>query len=141
MRTYWLIFKPTYSWLGFFLHERFGHCLVCTKDNYNWLILDPKNSHLNWEIPAKSVNDDFPKEVTNIYKYPIIKITMDNIFKEPPSWRFGFSTCVTVVCYIMGLKIKALTPYKLYKKLLEINDYEMDKFGIREISLIGGKFS
>lgn len=141
MRSYWIVFKPTSNYLSFFLKKDFGHCLILTHDEFNWIEIDPRNSFLHLKIPARTLQDNYPLEIAKKYKYPIVKVTLEDHIKIPPAWRFGFGSCVSFVLYSIGLEVNVLTPYKLYKKLLSLSKKEMVKLKIMDISLIGGKFS
>jgi len=114
---YYLVFIQGDHWVSRWLKKDCSHVLVYAKDKYNWIKLDPSTSKLMWEICPYSVSD----HRVPYYLHPrarIIKIRTSRNAKWFAKWRF--SHCVNFVSYSIGIKIKALTPWRFYKKLIKL---------------------
>lgn len=134
--NYWLVFKQSQGyWLQKFLRVGFGHVFVVTKDDYNWIVIDPHKLKLVTVIAPFKASEDFPRILVKD-GYKVIKVsTYDReTSKKLRYWQPNF--CVPIVKYILGIKVNAWTPYGLYKKLLSLNEKQKHATGIKSVKLI-----
>lgn len=140
-KTYWIVFKNAGDnppWWTLFMKAGFEHCLILTQDEFNWFTLDPTRRNLDFLILYYSPKYNFPHELRTKTKVKIIKITMAPLKKDILVTKFFLINCVTMVKYIMGLHIRASTPWQLYKKLRRLrNDFKgKEKLGIDSIKFL-----
>ena len=134
-QEFWIIFTKGNAWYTKLLKRGFGHMIVVTRDQYNWIILDPQHLMLKITIPAAPVDKDLPRAIA--YEHDrIIKLSFCNRATHPSFGMFGLRTCVTMVKYMLGLRVWALTPYALFRKLLRFNQRAMDSHGLTSITRI-----
>jgi hypothetical protein len=132
--TYWIIFKQgEYIWTRF-LKKGFGHVSLITKDKFNWIVLDPTYNHLDWNIPSISTDDDITDYIDP--SYAVIKITKNMSYECPKFPIINVSPCVSFIRYILGIKKNIITPYKLYKFLINLPRTSYKRYGILEISVL-----
>lgn len=133
---YWLVFKQSEGyWLQKFLKKGFGHVFVITKDDYNWIVIDPHKLKLMTVIAPYQTSENFPRLLVND-GYKVLKVTTYDrkTSNKLCYWQFNF--CVPIVKYILGIKVKSWTPYGLYKKMLRLNEKQKHSTGIKTIQLI-----
>lgn len=132
---YWIIFRASDRWYRRFLHTNFGHCFILTKDKYNWLEINQTLSRLRLTILPFANNDDVPRKYKDHLTY--CQIVYVKLEKESTRKGMGMMpTCVGIVKHIMGLKLFALTPYQLYKKLLKMDCRAKARHNIEQVKLI-----
>lgn len=129
---YYLLFNEGDHWIRRILKKDFNHITVLTKDSYNWITINPRFRHLNWVILPISSDEDAIKKYYSEFK--CIKICTG--YSGPKLGAFGFINCIKLARYITGLHVNALTPYKLYKKLLKIKHSGKPIFNLFSIELI-----
>lgn len=135
-QDYWLVFKQSNGyWLQKFLRFGFGHVFVITRDEYNWMVIDPHKLKLVTAIAPYKATENFPRMLVGD-GYKVIRIsTYDrSTNKKLFYWQPNF--CVPMVKYILGIKVGAWTPYGLYKKLLRLNEGQKHATGIKSVQLI-----
>jgi hypothetical protein len=129
----WLIFKQGEGyWMQRFLKKGFGHVLLLTKDQYNWIYLDPHKLRLTCGIPPYTVDDNLPKMLKD-EGYTVIQVTFFDRDTHKKLRHSRLNNCVSFVKYAMGIKLWAFTPYGLYKKLLRLNKTQRFINGITEV--------
>jgi hypothetical protein len=106
MDTIYIAFTDSDSWFKHFLKPGFGHCLVLLPFTEEWLEVDPSSTVLQFHKRTHS-------QITHYTKILKVKLNGYN-FKGIP---LKFLSCVTMVEYMLGRNINAITPYRLYKKL------------------------
>ena len=136
-QTYWIVFKKGVGWYCPFMKQNFGHCLILTQDGFNWYICDPTRRKLEFKILSYNPKYNLPNFLHKQEGHKLIKLTMlDTQHTYIPS--ITFFSCVTIVKYILNLKMVAFTPYQLYNKLrkLERNLFKQVTYGIKSISVL-----
>ena len=132
----WLVFKSAHGyWLNKFLKRGFGHVLFLTKDKYNWFYLDPHQLRLTYGISPYETSVNVPRLLRN-EGFTVVKITF---FDRATHRKLRYShlcTCVSFVKYAMGISIRCLTPYGLFKKLLTLTEKQKFKNGIVQVKNI-----
>jgi hypothetical protein len=136
LTEYWLVFSDSTQWISAFLKPGFSHCYVLTRDAYNWMVINPELLYLRAEIAPIPANEDLISIWCQPYE-TVVKLT----FKPRHTMmRFGICgmySCVTIVRYVLGLQgIKALTPYRLYKKLLTLSDKDLQSMRLANVEVV-----
>lgn len=133
---YWLVFKQSQGyWLQKFLRVGFGHVFVVTKDEYNWIVIDPHKLKLVTVIAPFKTSENFPRMLVKD-GYKVIKVST---YDRETSKKLRYlqpNFCVPLVKYILGIKVRAWTPYGLYKKLLSLTEKQKHATGIKSVQLI-----
>lgn len=140
-QTYWIIFKNAGENPPFWVHflkSGFEHCLILTQDKFNWYVVDPTRRTLRVQILYYDPIYNFPHHLRTKTKTTIIKIIMSPPKKNYIKCKLNLLNCVTIVKYMLGLHVKALTPWQLYKCLRRLrNDNDAKaKLGIDTISFL-----
>jgi hypothetical protein len=123
IKHYWLIFSKGKSSFQNKICKNLGHVSVLARDKYNWYILDPRPDRLAVEILPYEISDNVPLKLKRKNQsLKILKVAVNHVTdKEEICWTHifmpHFVNCTTIVKYLIGIKIKAYTPYALYKKL------------------------
>ncbi len=135
IREYWLVFTQGTHLISYFLKKNFSHVYVITRDQYNWIILNPLRLHLDVQIPAYPITKDVPR----LWAKPhdtILKVTMHKRAASKVFAYFGLINCVTHVRYLLGLRIHVITPSQLHRSLLKLNPRQKAKHGIQTVKQI-----
>lgn len=136
-KEFWIAFAESDFSTSIFVRKEFGHVYILTKDEWNWMILDPRTAYLYAEIMALKASDDLPKKVMKFNKHRFIRIKTELEFKEGFSFNFFRPlNCVNVVQYVLGLNLFVFTPYGLYKKLKKMSEKKIYKHPIKEIEIL-----
>lgn len=135
VKEYWLIFTQGNQLISHFLKKNCSHVYVLTRDKYNWIILNPMRLFLHVEIPAVPIHADLPRMMRGLHD-KVIKITIHQRKSTKMFRRFGIFSCVSFALYLIGLRIYALTPFRLYKRLLHLTNKELNSHGIQSIKFI-----
>jgi hypothetical protein len=135
--TYWIIFTDSeHRFFRAVLKKGFGHVYVLTKDKYNWIILDPKQSALVAQILPISV-DNFAPTIISHKHDTILQVEFYKRDNRRHFGFFGFRTCVVMVKYLLGLiNHKGFTPYGFFRTLLRTTRTERNMMGIKDIKII-----
>jgi len=133
IKKYHVVFRDGENWFQrLFLKKGFGHIfLIQDIDSGERIVIDPLPEFLNIESMGRSdVNiDAVMKELSKTIecKYIEVKVRKNFLkkqrFKVIPALVPRFVSCVGIIKYILGIKCRALTPYGLYKRLLERGDW------------------
>src|SRR4051812_35873773 len=104
----WLIFKQGEGyWLQTFLKRGFGHVLLLTRDDYNWMFLDPHQLRLTYGIAPFKTSDDLPRMLKD-EGYTVLHITFFDRDTKNKMRHSRMHNCVSFIKYAMGVKIWAL---------------------------------
>lgn len=132
---YFLVFTDSSQWISEWLKPHFAHCYILQRDQYNWFVLNPERLHLRVEIAPVEATQDLIK----LWCKPTDTVLKLEFKPRHTTIRFGWFgvfSCVTLVRYLLGLKLKALTPYGLYRKLLTLSDEEKSSLRLDNVTLI-----
>lgn len=115
-RKNYIVFKDGDLWISRFFKKGFSHIQIVACDEFNWIVLDPSSTHLDWEIlPFKADDNPFEEYFKNC-----TVVSLNNI-ENKSNWigRVGFMSCVLLAKYVFGIKSHSLTPYQLYKYIIK----------------------
>lgn len=132
-KEYYLIFSSSKHRHGFLLKKRYQHIKLLHKDDFNWTLIDPNTSCLDFTI----IPYDVCYPVWKIYKDKgcrVVKIVMGNPREKFKIFSIRAASCVLVVQYIIGLKFRVLTPYGLFKKLCRLKN--LHRYDILNIKIM-----
>jgi hypothetical protein len=117
---YYVCFRKSDRWWGMFLKKDFGHCFVLINDGINWIEVCPRLRKAFISIIPVAANEDilkmYHKEIPEF-----VAIEMEFSEKFQPKVLFYAPTCVGFVKYVLGIRMWACTPYRLFRKLLKLN--------------------
>lgn len=131
---YYLIFTQGVThWITRWLKPNFSHIWLLTRDDYNWLILNPTRLYLQPLIPPISVIDN-PWPALLRQDDTVIHIRFGRRDDTQQFGAIGFLNCVTWAKYILGLRIRCLTPFGLYKRLINLCPSEKETHSILSIT-------
>ena len=132
----WLIFKQGEGyWLQKFLKRGFGHVLILQNDGYNWIYLDPHRLRLVTGIPPYQVSEDLPRMLVHD-GFTVLKLTFFDRSTMKKIRHSRLNNCVSFVKYALGIKVRTITPYGLFKKLLRLSERQKFKNGLKRIQII-----
>lgn len=117
-KEFWIIFKRGVGWYQRYLKDGFGHCVLLFKDDFNWIILDPTIFCLETIILPHDLSENIPKIYSNKDRFSVLKIEVSLDKSKKTNKLITIPSCTTAICYIMGVRMFALTPHMLYKKLI-----------------------
>lgn len=132
---YFLVFTDSSQWIAKWLRPHFAHCYVLQRDQFNWFVLNPERLCLRAEIAPLPAHEDLIKR----WCKPTDTVLKLEFKPRHTTIRFGWGglfSCVTLVRYLIGLKLPALTPYRLFIKLLTLTDEEMSSLRLESVRLI-----
>lgn len=130
MYDVWLVFKEAQGyWLNRILKKGFGHVLMVVKDKYNWMYFDPHQLRLTYGIAPYTADEDLPRLLKED-GYTVLRVTFIDRDTHKKLRYSHLCTCVSFVKYAMGISVRCLTPYGLYKKLQTMSDKNRAKNGI-----------
>lgn len=90
---------------------------VIFKDEFNWVMIDPRGNSLYHKILPYRVTEDVPAMFKK--NYTVVEYRRSVLNSVLPQW--GWVGCTSIVKYIIGIKnILIFTPYQLYKELVRI---------------------
>ncbi len=116
-KEFWLVFNKEKHWTSNFLEPGFMHVSIITKSRGNFIFLNPIKNEFEIIILSDVNEKEFVERIKKNHKMLYVKT------KKQKSFQFmtpQLPTCVSLVKYIMGIKLNCLTPYKLYSKLLSM---------------------
>lgn len=117
---YYVCFRRTDRWWGVFLKKDFGHCFVLINDGINWIEVCPRLKKAFISIIPVAANEDLLKVYKKeLREFVAIELEFSKDFK--PKVFIYAPTCVGFVKYVLGIRMWASTPYRLFKKLLRLN--------------------
>lgn len=133
-KTIWICFRDAQFFIRHFTKKGFGHVYVLMRDEFNWMMLDPRNNSLHIELLPFNASEDVPTLIKKEMGHTILKIIVeDKIQKWPNLNPFYMVQCVNIVKYILGIKVFAFSPYGLYRYLIKMKRKNRYKKGIVEI--------
>jgi len=112
---YYLIFMESKNpFIRLFLKKGFGHIVIATATGYgdSWLLIDPHESKLSADVVSEDDLNYFMNDKRVIYVRT--GVHLNNLFS------LKFATCVNIARYITGLKVRGITPWRLYKNLYKL---------------------
>lgn len=110
---YYLLFlNGRGHWSNKLLKKGFQHIAIMMRDQFNWLIFDPQEYGLKWEILGNAA-----KDLPRTFCKNVLKIT--TLATPAFRTRIGYLSCVSVAKYVLGIYLPlCYTPWQLYKMLL-----------------------
>ncbi len=134
-KEYWIIFTQGIThWITRWLKRDFSHIWLLTKDEFNWIAINPTRRYLQFEILPLSIAED-PFKHYDIKAGAILKITFTNRDDKTQFGSVGLLNCVTWSKYVLGLRIWCLTPFGLYRRLLRFKPDDLAKHNIKSIEV------
>ena len=133
---YYIVFAQGVThWITRWLRKSFSHIILMTKDDYNWMILNPTRLYLQVVIPASPI-DKPPLAIITQKGDSVLRIKFKQRNDTQQFGCVGLLNCVTWSKYILGLRINSLTPWRMYQRLLNFNQSEMERHGIISIEQV-----
>lgn len=117
-----------------FFKKGFTHVSVFRQIGEIFLAHDPNRYVLDtWVLEVESTKLFFKYFLQSENKYTILEVVKREPRKERKAIGFGFNSCVYIVQYLLGVKLKrCFTPYQLYKRLMTTKHPEI--ISVRELS-------
>lgn len=112
-------------WLKPFIKKNFTHVSVMERVPLGFIVHDPNQCALDTYILPEAPTEEFLKSfLKKRTDYTILEITKEASRREMRLIRFGLQSCVSIVAYIMSIRLPwyHLTPYRLYLRLLKGGD-------------------
>lgn len=141
-QQYWLYFVPGQSKIQNWFCKGYGHIAILTCDESQWYLIDPQPHRLKFEALPFKKTKNFPLELALFYKAKVcIKLTIDQKKIKRISYKWWylfvprFVSCVSIIQYILGIKLKGMTPYGVIK-YLKIFDWKKSNGAIKKIEFI-----
>lgn len=131
---YYVVFTQGVHWIAKLLRRNFSHIYVLTKDQYNWLLLNPTRLYLQAMIPPAPVSQ-FPGDMIH-HNDSVIKIVFRQRNSRKQFGYVGLLNCVTWTKYMLGLRVSSLTPWRLYNRLLKFTTDDRRRHGIISIERV-----
>jgi len=135
MNECWIVFEKGDFWTKKYLKKGFGHLLVISKSDVNWYMFNPRIHGMDFQV-CKS-NPDI--DLIESWRKQDVKIVHITYQGECNQSFFSFlkpGTCVNIVKYLTRLKVFALTPYGLYRKLYKMRRSQKYPSHIQEIKFL-----
>lgn len=110
-QTWYVCFHPSTSrrWFNLFLNPAFKHILLVREVDGGVLVVNPLEHLLSAKI--------YPAKLSDCLDGVVLSRTVHYGMIYKPSPLMPIS-CVTVACRVLGIQKRILTPYGLYKELL-----------------------
>ena len=142
LQKYWLYIVPGQSKVQNWFCKGCGHIAILTHDQRSWYLIDPQPAKLKIQVLPFEVSDDFPAPLAVFLKakYCIeLTIKIDEIIQPQYRWWYlfipRFVSCVSIVSYLVGIKLKGITPLGAIKYLKKLN-FGKVKDAIKDIKFI-----
>lgn len=140
-QEYYLVFTHGVTgWLTRWLKPNFSHMYVVTRDEYNWLLLNPTRGYLQYRLlPIPITQSPLPYLVKP--GDTVLRIVFG--VRNDMRW-FGFVgllNCVTLAKYMLGIRINCLTPFGLYKRLVNFKPIDRTQHAIISLKEIHNDWS
>lgn len=139
--VYWIVFTQGVThWVTRWLRPNFSHILVFTCDPYNWILLNPTRLYLQLVIPPIPANMPLLPPYCWQNGDTVLKVSFRRRDDTQQYGSIGFLNCVTWAKYILGLRVRCITPYGLYKRLVRFSTdrAQMEAHGITSIVRVQG---
>ncbi len=95
----------------------FSHVQVLKRTDYGWIEIDPTWCQNKVKVLPFSVKDDVVSAYKKIHQAHALKIT--NHVKKDKYNYVRFLCCVGSAQYVVNIRLFAISPYHLYKRLLK----------------------
>lgn len=108
-----------------FIKKNFTHVFVMERIPLGFIIHDPNMSALDTYILPDTPTEEFLASfMSKRSDYTILEVIKRATNREQHLIRFGLQSCVTIVAYILGIKLPwyCWTPYRLYKRIMKMGD-------------------
>lgn len=117
-RCYYVVFRSAnYKPVKRLFKDGFSHMFLVGTTTGHWVALDPRNSTMKIELIKKKKEDTIEQLLAD-EECHCLEVHSKFIDKKWFSFNpFRMFTCVTLCRYMLGLKLFAITPYGVYKKL------------------------
>lgn len=115
---YYIVFTQGAHLISKVLRKNFSHIYLLTRDEYNWILLNPTRLYLQVVLPASDITQ-LPAEIIKPDD-TVLKLTFKQRNSLTQYGYVGLLNCVTWTKYMLGLRVSSLTPWRLYKRLLRI---------------------
>lgn len=117
IREYWVIFTDSYHpTIHRHLRPGFQHVRLLTRDEFNWILIDPGFCGISWQILPYPPQVDVYKKLGSHVK--VVGAVAGSPVKYRLQFNFCLLTCVSVVKYFLGIRnILIQTPWQLYRYL------------------------
>lgn len=135
MQEYYIVFTQGVHWIAKLLKPNFSHIYIITRDDYNWIVLNPTRGFLQVGIAAVSITEPLPMMVA-LPADTILKVIIDKRDSGKLFGYFKLINCVTAVKYILGLRLCAVTPFQLFSRLLNFKPKDYKKHHIVSIERV-----
>lgn len=138
-KTYWLVFTNGDSEVHKLMKSGFGHVFLLMRDEYNWMLIDPRAKCLDVDILPNDIRDNVPK----LFKdngNRVLEIEAKVVKKNKPRLLNylipRYVTCTSVIKYVLGIKLMGITPYSLYRRLCKMKHNGFYKGGVVRVNFI-----
>jgi len=142
LRKYWLFIIPGQSKVQNWFCKGYGHIAVLTCDEDNWYLIDPQPAKLKFSILPFKKDSNLPIELAKFYNAKAcIYLLIDSTKITRITYRWWhffipkFIGCVSLINYILGVKLKGMTPLGVVKHLKKL-DYGKLKDPIKNIKFL-----
>lgn len=134
---YYLIFTQGIThWVTRWLRPNFSHIYLITRDDFNWVLLNPTRGYLQFTIlPLPITQSPLPQLVKA--GDTVLHFQFGHRNDTQQFGSIGLLNCVTWAKYILGLRLNCLTPFGLYKRLLNLCPSEKETHAILSIRELG----
>lgn len=134
-KIYYIGFMQSDRWYRKIFRFGFSHVFMLLNDGFNWIEYNPTLHFFSIEILPVSPEKDIWKEY--FAKIPSLSIIKVEFFEEIQHKNLSWlPTCVSLIKYILGVRLRCITPYGLFKKLLSLDAVTKGKAGIKHIKLL-----
>ncbi len=132
---YWIVFTSGKHWITRFLKRQYGHVFLITKDDFNWMKINPGFDRTEPMILNVGYDFNVPQYLSSQGNKVVHLRTGSPRLKLG---RWHIRTCVKECESILGIKLQGLTPWRAYKKLAKMaNDPEVSvKKGFSHICVL-----
>ena len=138
-KTFWIVFREGDFAIKRLFKRGFGHVYAITKDDFNWIGIDPQNRFLRFEILPYKTDQDVAAAILNAGSCKILEVEIDGLESHMFSLNpISLLNCVSQIKYLLGLRVLAQTPYRLYRRLLRMRDKNNYKYPIKSVTELGG---
>lgn len=143
LQKYWLYFIPGQSKVQNWFCNGLGHITILTRDKKQWYLIDPQPHRLKFEPLPFEIDENVPlelKKLINTNTCVFLLIDNKQIKQIKYKWWYfllpRFVSCVAIVEYILGVKLKGATPWGVAKHLKKNFDVGKLKDPIKEVSFL-----
>lgn len=108
---------------------------LITRDEFNWVVLNPTRLCLEVIIPAVDIAAPLPIEMVGAHD-SVIKVLFAQRDIRKHYGHFGLYNCVVWCKYMLGLNVWAFTPYAFYQRILKLTPLELKKLGVLSVERV-----